>query len=739
MSAFLQQVFTLLTTEAGSLTYHLVLAFAIAGAIPGAIHQSRIPGVSQASRMAIGLGGLLLIRLILFASTGLIWQGLFNPGDLLPLIDRAATLLSLVLIIWLWAYPKPDRLGDATIGLVALITMAFIMMVGIWWFDQPISTPFSGTWVEWGIDYLAFGIVVLGSLILLIHRSPGWGLGMAMLIGLGIGHLANQFIVTPNSDYSGAIRLAQMASYPLLLALPTRLPIVETRGLAMRPAVSPTTSQITTPDRRNIPLDIKTLRALLQVSAEGNLETIAPILAKVVAHSLVADVCLLVSPPDAMGNMVMLGGYDLIRERNLPGISLGKELTPTLGKAIQGNRILRLPASSGSVDMVTLGHHLSVQKVGHVLAVPIQLSNNGAAAGIVVLSPYTMRPWGEDDQSRLIELAESTAIYLNHSKALDRAQSELEETRKLLEAAESDASSTLTKQQALTAGLDAQQVISPAEQAQADSLLELKEELRLALQEIALMSDHQATAVTRDGAAELSMDDFAEIVTLAEELRQPMSSMVGYTDVLLAESHGILGDRQRKIVERIRISNERMTRLLDELIGNLNLEDTQLKQADSQQIELKQAIQSAAEETRLTRQQRKIGLRIGVQEKLPQLQTNAFALNKVLVQLLENAGKVSSPGTDIVLRTQLRAGDGEHDYILLQITDTGQGIPQAELPHIFSHLAGDKDHTPAGIGSNGKELRNVKSLVESLGGRILADSDPGRGTTFSILLPVKPS
>ena len=317
MSVFLLQVFTLLTTEAGSLTYHLVLAFAIAGAIPGAIHQSRVPGLHQAGRMIIGLGGLLIFQLLLFASTGLIWQGLFNPGDLLPLIDRAVILMSLVVVIWLWAFPEPSRQGDAAVSFLALVTIACIILAGVWWFDQPISTPFAGSWVDKGSDYLALSLIGLGVLILLARRKPGWGLGMAMLVGLALGHLGNLFILTPNSDYSGAIRLAQMASYPLLLALPARLPLVESKGLAIRPTLAAPSNPITTPDRRNIPLDIKTLRALLQVSADGNLESISPILAKVVAHTLVADVCLLVTPPDEMGNMNVLGGYDLISRANL--------------------------------------------------------------------------------------------------------------------------------------------------------------------------------------------------------------------------------------------------------------------------------------------------------------------------------------------------------------------------------------------------------------------------------------
>ncbi len=737
MIAFLQQVFTLLTTEAGSLTYHLVLAFAVAGAIPGALHQSRILGVRQPGRMAIGLGGLLICQLILFASTGLVWQGLFNPGDLLPLIDRAVILLSLVFVIWLWVFPEPSQKGDAASSFLGLIVIAFMVVVGIWWFDQPISTSYAGAWIDQATDYLGLGLALLGALFLMIRRTPGWGLGLAMLVALGFGHLVNLAIPTLDSDYSGAIRLAQMAAYPLLLALPMRQAAVESKGLAVRadPA-SPAGPilQVSAPDHRNIPLDIKTLRALMQVSADGNLESISPILAKVVAHTLLADVCLLVSPPDIMGNMTVLGGYDLIRERTLPKISLGKDLTPTLGIALQNKQILRLPASSGSVDMVYLGHRLSVQKVGHLMAVPIKFDQGGSVGGIVILSPYTLRAWNDEDQNRLVDLADSTAGYLQQFDAFRLSKDELQHLRQAFQSVKDEKDSVIAERQALLARIQTLQMKAADEKLHTEELSDVKEELRLALQEIAILNSAQNPSSSPASGAELTNDEFAEILAVAEELRQPMSSLVGYTGVLLAESHGILGDRQRKIVERIRVANERMTRLLDELIDNLNVEDKQYKQAELQAVDLPGILQTTINDTEAIRQANKIGLQIKIPERLPSLQANPAALQKVLDTLLKNASRVSVPETNIFLQANIRAGEGEQDYVLVQISDTGEGIPPDELSHIFSHISSNAAYTGD---SNGTGLSNVKSLVESFGGRILVDNEPGRGATFSLLLPIK--
>ncbi len=113
MSLFFGQIFTLLTAPPGNFIYHIVLAFSIAGALQGAIHHWRTSGFPQVRRTVIGLGILLGLQFVLFLVSGLAWQGLFDPGVALPPLDRAVSLLSLVWIAWLWAFPEPVRLADA--------------------------------------------------------------------------------------------------------------------------------------------------------------------------------------------------------------------------------------------------------------------------------------------------------------------------------------------------------------------------------------------------------------------------------------------------------------------------------------------------------------------------------------------------------------------------------------------------------------------------------------------------
>ena len=104
MSAFLQQVFSLLTTNTGSLAYNLVLAFSIVAALLVAVSQMRSHPALQFAlpfrRMLIGLSLLLLLRMVLFLSAGLAWTGLIDAGVVLPALERGVDLLSLLVIVW---------------------------------------------------------------------------------------------------------------------------------------------------------------------------------------------------------------------------------------------------------------------------------------------------------------------------------------------------------------------------------------------------------------------------------------------------------------------------------------------------------------------------------------------------------------------------------------------------------------------------------------------------------------
>ena len=120
MGAFLSQIVALLTVPPGNFIYHLVLVFSVAAALQSAVLQWRSSEFPQVRRAIVGLGLLLAAQVLLFGISGLAWQGVVNPAAILPVLDRALMVFSIVWITWLWAFPEPSRPADAAAVLLTL-------------------------------------------------------------------------------------------------------------------------------------------------------------------------------------------------------------------------------------------------------------------------------------------------------------------------------------------------------------------------------------------------------------------------------------------------------------------------------------------------------------------------------------------------------------------------------------------------------------------------------------------
>ena len=102
--------------------YHYALVLSIGIALYSAFNNWRSSEFPQARRTMLGLSLLLLAQFLMFGFSALGWEGLINPTASLPPLDRAFTLFSIVIIIWLWAFPEPSRIADwATLLLCVLI------------------------------------------------------------------------------------------------------------------------------------------------------------------------------------------------------------------------------------------------------------------------------------------------------------------------------------------------------------------------------------------------------------------------------------------------------------------------------------------------------------------------------------------------------------------------------------------------------------------------------------------
>jgi signal transduction histidine kinase len=778
MNIFLTEIISLLTQSPGNMVYHLVLTFSVAGALQVALSYWRNSQFPQGRRLVIGLSLLLVIRVAMFALAGFGWQGLINDHLLLPPVDRAATLISLLVILWMWSFPEPLRMADAATWLVGLLGLTGMVLSLVWWMGQGSSIDYNGSWGDFIGQVATIVLAVAGGLILLIRKPNGWGLGLGMMCIALAGHIVYLVLPFPKSDFSGIVRLAQMAYYPFLFALPQRFP------LPSQQAPSPAAP----PERRRTAADPKLLESFLSLGSESNPEKVCQAITSAVAAAMLADICLLLTPPDERGDLMIQCGYDLIREENMDGALLPGKSASLIATALSRGLPLRLPASSTSEDLRALGNSLNLERSGHLLVAPVMSPENQPIAGLLLLSPYSNRAWTGEDQAQLSNFSRAMAHLLQRSQALAALQNELERTRQelqtaleaagelhdanqsmqnQLQSAQEQSETNRLKAESLAALIASQGAGTP--EAKADTMPEgtttlastrrqstlldqaplpavgdyMEGELRLALEEVARLNaalseaDQKYLTLKNGQGGKMLVDESSEeISNIVQELRQPMSSMVGYTDFLLSESVGILGALQRKFLERIKFSAERMDRLVNELVRLTIVDMGSSKTLTAEGMDLYSAVEGALSESIDGLRQKDINLRVEVPEQLPPLNADQDAIKQVLVNLLENAREVTPPGGEITLRASLQGGDHQQAYLLVQISDQGGGISSEYMPRVFSRF-GHADGKPIpGTGGKSSHLSVVKMLVENSGGRIWVDSQLEIGATFSILLPV---
>lgn len=778
MGALFSQIFSLLTAPPGNLIYHLVLVFSIASAFQSAFNHWRSSEFPQARRTMLGLGFLLCAQFFMFAFSGLGWQGIINPTASLPPLDRAFTLFSIVWIVWLWAFPEPSRPADAAAALLSLVIAAALGLSLLIWAPQSSITTYNVTLDDLLWQIASMGFIFIGALILLIRRPNGYGNGLAVLALAFLGHLGH-LAFPETGNYSGIIRLAYMAAYPILLTLPQRFPApfsVATVNVNAPVMEKRTKNQqeMAAPDRRRYSTDPKTFHALLALAAESSALKVSQAITRAIAQTMLSDLCFLLYMTDNKNQIVIASGYDLIREESLEGGSLNKSSIPMLANSIQRGKPLRMPASSTSADIKGLGDLLGLQNPGNLLAVPILTPEKDSLGGIILLSPYSNRLWSAEDQAFLANIAIALVPIIQRSRKISKLEQIGEQAGKALEAAQNRIAELEKEGKELKQQMDAMRSQSEQEASRSEdmaAMLTVQEEsqrtierlkhelesmrgkgkhadsqvegdLKVTLQGVARLQNQLAEAnikileLENNGKAEHNKpSEQAEVIaSISQELRQPMSSIVGYTDLLLGESIGILGALQRKFVERIKASTERLGSLIDDMIQVTTLESG-LAELKPEPVDLNLIIDNAMSYTSSQVREKNISLHLDLPKKLAPLNADRESLQQIMIHLLQNAGSATPVEGIIHLKVQTKT-EKEQNYIMIQVTDSGGGIPVEDLPRVFTRLYRADNVLIQGIGDTGVGLSIAKTLTEAQHGRIWVENEPGKGATFSVLLPI---
>jgi signal transduction histidine kinase len=788
MSTFSSFILEKLAVPDMNLIYYIVLAYAVAGALQSGFNQWRTSEYPQARRAMTGLGLLLGAQLFMFVISALGWQGVLDSRAILPPLDRAYIVFGIIWITWLYAFPEPSRISDTAATLLSLLVIVTLALSLLFWQNTINASGYEITYNETNANFLwqigSLFLALLGMGIIFLRKPNGMWYGIVLLGIASLGHIG-QLLFPIVGEYSGVVRLAYMAAYPILYTLPQRFTATVT-PTAAAPEPKPKSRAIPTKshdygnhgERRKYSTDPKTFHAMLALAAESTPAKVSQAVTRAIAQTMLSDLCFIIYLTDNNNQMVIAGGYDLIREETLEGGALNKNNVPMLANSVQRGRPLRMPSSSTSADIKGLSEILGLANPGHLLNVPILTPDKEALGSILLLSPYSDRTWTAEDQAFLSNIATSLVPVIRKSQKLSKLELQSDQARmkigelegrvedltKQLEAAKVEAgksnstgySSMLTAQeesqriieqlQAENAELrsakpiiNAASIVSP-NPVSASNTSQTEQDLKATLLEIGHLKNELAEAQMKlqdleKGHASTKSTEQAEVIaSISQELRQPLSSVIGYTDLLLGESVGILGALQRKFVERVKSSTERIHGLIDDMIHITTLE-TELNDLKPEAVDLNMVIDNVMSYTSSQVREKNISIHLDLPKQLAPIQADREALQQILIHLMQNAGAATPFEGTIRLKVQTRTEDGL-DFIMIQVTDSGVGIPAEDLSRVFTRLYRADNVLIQGVGDTGIGLSIAKTLTEAHHGRIWVESEQGVGSTFSVLLPI---
>jgi signal transduction histidine kinase len=236
------------------------------------------------------------------------------------------------------------------------------------------------------------------------------------------------------------------------------------------------------------------------------------------------------------------------------------------------------------------------------------------------------------------------------------------------------------------------------------------------------------------------------LANVSHELRTPLNAIVGFVDLLRDGVYGELQPRQVGPVQRIEASAQHLRHLVDQVLDLAKMTAGRME-VHTESLDLRPFVLDVATEVEPLANERGLSLSMAIPAMLPRLRTDPSHLRQILVNLLGNAVKYTHEG-GIVVRGRVASGDDavapglppDGIWVALSVTDTGIGIAADDRERIFDEFEqvnagprGDSVRRGTGLG-----LSISRRLARLLGGEITVESEPGRGSTFTVWLPVDP-
>jgi len=231
----------------------------------------------------------------------------------------------------------------------------------------------------------------------------------------------------------------------------------------------------------------------------------------------------------------------------------------------------------------------------------------------------------------------------------------------------------------------------------------------------------------------------SEFVSVAShELRTPLSAIKNAIQLVLQGKTGAINENQSKFLSMADRNINRLTNILNDLLNLSRIESGKIKM-DFEDVELKAIIESTACSLRPQADGKSVRIEVEEPGNLPLVYADQEKAEQILTNLIGNAIKFTPEGGRILITAKLihrDEGEKQSDRIAISVKDTGIGIPPEQLEAIFEKFFQVEDSLHRSAGGTGLGLAITKGLVEAHQGKIWAESEVGKGSTFTFTLPV---
>ena len=269
--------------------------------------------------------------------------------------------------------------------------------------------------------------------------------------------------------------------------------------------------------------------------------------------------------------------------------------------------------------------------------------------------------------------------------------------------------------------------------------IEMMEKAKRAKVEIEQMNKQLELAtekanITAQNAIETTRAKSNFLANMTHEIRTPMNAIIGFTDLLLGDE---ISETEKEYLQIIQNSGSSLLALINDILDFSKIEAGKLD-IEAIPTSIKKVLDSIDAMLRLTAEVKGLTFETICDNSIPEtVETDPVRLRQCLINLLSNAIKFTKNG-HVHLRTTVEI-TGDKEWLRFDIEDTGIGIPADKQSAIFDSFSQADSDITRHFGGTGLGLAITKRLTELLGGKMSVASEPGKGTTFTMMLPMENS